>query len=103
MLNDKDIKNIFGSAIRELRLSKGITQEKLAEFLGIQPQTIAKIETGKRFVSSNLLSKLCNFFNVSPSTFFIEKAQEYTPESTDYIVQINSKLQKIYEIILKNS
>ena len=99
MLNDKDIKNIFGSAIRELRTSKGITQEKLAEFLGLQPQTIAKIETGKRFVSSELLSKLCNFFNVSPSVFFNSKVQEYTQESLDYIDQINSKLQKIYEAI----
>ena len=63
MYDDKHIRNILGSAIKNLHIEKGITQEKLAEFLGVQPQTIAKIETGKRFISSELLSKLCNFFN----------------------------------------
>jgi len=102
MLNDKDIKIILGSAIKELRIKKDLTQEKLAEFLGVQPQTIAKLETGKRFVSSKFLSKLCNFFDVSPNVFFMAKNQTYTPESLDHIANINIQLQKIIEIIDKN-
>ncbi|MBQ7287904.1 MAG: helix-turn-helix transcriptional regulator [Candidatus Gastranaerophilales bacterium] len=101
MFNDSDIKNIFGLVVKELRLQKGLTQEKLAEFLGMQPQTIAKIETGKRFVSSEVLAKLCNFFNVEPYVFFVKKNQTFTPETLDHISQINCKLDKIYEVITK--
>lgn len=99
MTNNEDIKNILGSAIKELRIKKGITQERLAEFLGVQPPTIAKIETGKRFVSSELLAKLCNFFNVDAYVFLLKKNQTYTPEDINHFAQINTKLDRIYDIV----
>ncbi len=91
MINNDDIKCIFGTAVKNLRQEKGITQEKLAEFLDIERQTVATIETGKRFVSSELLSKLCNFFNVEPYVFFVKQGKTYTKEDLDYIEQITFK------------
>lgn len=100
MINNENIKSIIGTSVKELRTKRGITQEKLAEHIGVQPQTIAKIETGKRYVSSTVLAKLCNFFNVEPYIFFLKKAQTYTPETVDLIGQINHKLEEIHNILI---
>ena len=37
----------FGASVRRERISRGITQEKLAELVDLNIQTIQKIEAGK--------------------------------------------------------
>lgn len=97
-----DVKKILGHALRTLRESKNLTQEQLAEHLNLQSyQTVNKIENGKSFITSDLLERMCNFFNVEPYIFFLKEKQTYTPETKDQISQINSKLNKIYNIINK--
>ncbi len=108
MLNDKKIKKIVGLRIKELRMSEGLTQEQLAERIGLQPQTIAAIETGRSFISADVLSKFCNYFNVEPSVFFSKKINYLSDESINYITEIKrllpsfteEKLREIYNIIL---
>ena len=39
-----DIKQLFGKRVRELRKRQGLTQEKLAEMVGIEPRNLLKIE-----------------------------------------------------------
>lgn len=73
MYDSKNIKKIFGATVKELRTNKGITQEQLAEYLGLQPHSITKIETGRTFVSSEVLASLSNFFNVTPAFFLNPK------------------------------
>lgn len=51
--------------LKELRLEKGLTQEKLANKLGINRTTIAKIESGDRDLTLDHLQRLSSFFNVS--------------------------------------
>lgn len=100
-----NVKKIFGYNLRSLRESKSLTQEKLAEFLNLQSyQTINRIENAKSFVTSDLLDKICEFFNVEPSVLFHVPNQMYTKETTDKISQIDCKLDKIYSIVsgLKN-
>lgn len=101
MIDESTIKTTLGMVIKDLRHKKGITQEKLAEFLGIERQSIAAIETGKRFISSELLTKLCNFFNVEPYVFFLKQSKTYKEEDLDNIKQIISMLEKIYSIVSK--
>jgi len=108
MTESKDIKASLGAIVKELRNHKGITQEQLAEFLGLQPHTITKIETGRSFISSEVLAKLCNFFNVDPAFFFAKKAKVITEDDLNYIREIkqilpefsSSKLKEIYNILL---
>lgn len=108
MIDDKNIKTVFGSTVKELRIQKNITQEQLAESIGLQPQTITKIETGRVFVSSETLALLCNFFNVEPALFFRKKLNISAEDLVDYqyeIKKILSSLSKarqkdIYNIIL---
>ncbi|MBO5024333.1 MAG: helix-turn-helix transcriptional regulator [Clostridia bacterium] len=36
----------FGKNIRELRTKRGLSQEKLAEYLNVSPQSVSKWENG---------------------------------------------------------
>lgn len=48
----------FGKRLRELRKSKGFTQQALAEKAGIDEKHLCRIEKGKYFPSYATLSKL---------------------------------------------
>lgn len=108
MINSGKIKSTFGAAVKELRKQKGITQEQLVEYLDIQSSTIAGIENGRAFVSSELISKLCNYFNVTPALFFFERVRILSEQDVDYINEIKrllpsfstTKLEEIYNILL---
>ena len=56
------------NSIREMRLKKNITQEELAEAVGVSRQTIVAIEKGNYTPSLFLAINLARFFNV-----YIEK------------------------------
>lgn len=57
--------NNFGITLKELRQSRGLTQEHLARILDITPSAITMYESGARNPSIKILIKLSNFFNVS--------------------------------------
>ncbi len=56
---------ITGSAIRQLRERKGITQADLAEQLNVSPKTISKWETAKGLPDISLLDSLARALDVS--------------------------------------
>lgn len=41
-----DLNINIGNAVKKLRLSQGVTQEELAEYIGISYQAVSKWETG---------------------------------------------------------
>jgi len=108
ILKLKQVKNIFDVTVKDLCIKKGITQEQLAECLNLQPQTITTIETGRMFVSSEVLANLSNFFEVDPTIFFAKKPRILTEEDLDYIKEIKrllpsfstARLRDIYNILL---
>lgn len=55
----------IGSNIKELRKRNNITQERLAECLGVTYQTVSKWENGTSLPSISLLPSIANIFNVS--------------------------------------
>ena len=44
----ESIKNLFGKRIKELRKERSLTQERLAELIGIDTRNLIKIENGER-------------------------------------------------------
>jgi transcriptional regulator with XRE-family HTH domain len=54
----------FGERIREIRLSKNLTQERLANKADVAISTIARIEGGDLNASITLISKLADAFDV---------------------------------------
>ena len=64
------IKRGFGEQLKVMRKIKGLTQESLAERIGINLRQLARIEAGESFVSSQTLYKICNVLEVSPMALF---------------------------------
>ncbi len=55
----------IGHRIKELREQLGISQQRLADLLGVLRPTISQIENGERRVSVDELIKLLEIFNLS--------------------------------------
>ena len=64
------IVEFIGNRVKELRLLKGLSQEKLAMKACLDRTYIAGIEKGKRNVSSRNLEKLLNALEISFHDFF---------------------------------
>ena len=56
----------FGSRIRSVRRQQSLTQERLAEKVGISASFLGHIERGTRVASLETLVDLCNALNVAP-------------------------------------
>lgn len=70
----ENIKVKFGQRVKELRLSKGYSQEKLAEISDLDRTYIPGIEAGKRNVSLVFVEKKPNCLNKIQinNLFFLE-------------------------------
>ena len=59
------MKLYLGENMRKLRLAKDLTQEALAEELGVSPQTISRWEGGSSYPDVELLPEIAGYFDVS--------------------------------------
>ena len=57
--------NTFGKRLKELRIEKGLSQQKLGENLGFCNQTISFWEIGNREPDLDTLLKIAHYFDVS--------------------------------------
>ena len=55
----------FNERLKELRISKGLSQEQLSKATGISSTAICYYETGQRVPNANVIIALSKFFNVS--------------------------------------
>lgn len=65
-----NIKKLLGQRIREIRKSKGLTQEELAEKIGIGTPNVSYFETGKFAPSIENFEKIVNVLQVEPYEFY---------------------------------
>jgi transcriptional regulator with XRE-family HTH domain len=61
----------LGARIKELRQQKGISQEKFAELADLDRTYISGIESGKRNISLEVISRIAGVFDISISELFI--------------------------------
>lgn len=59
------LKEKFGKNIQKYRKLKNITQEKLAELIGVEINSISAIERGRSFPSPENITKITEALNVS--------------------------------------
>ena len=60
----------LGAKIRELRKKRGISQEVLAQYLGVTFQAVSKWENGTAMPDVPLIPALASFFGVSTDELF---------------------------------
>lgn len=67
---EQKLMKAFGRRVAEVRKSKGVTQQELAENIGMSVVAIAYIETGKRWARLSTLNKIANSLKVSVADLF---------------------------------
>ena len=70
MADKLDIKKLLGKRIKEIRTKQGLTQEFLAEKIGVGQRNLSKIECGSNFVTSETLSRILSALNVEAKELF---------------------------------
>ena len=91
-----NIKQDFGNNLHEYRKARGMSQESLAEKLEISVKHLSTLETGKSFVSAELLEKISEILSVSPSALFYSTEEKSIDESDLSIIDtiIEEEFQK---------
>lgn len=67
------LRKILAKNIRELRLSKQLSQEELADICGLHRTYISDIERGNRNVSIDNIEKIAKGLDVDPSILLEEQ------------------------------
>ena len=81
----------IGTMIRQLRREKDLTQEQLAEYLGITARAISQWETDRTAPDLSQIPLLCNLFNVTSDTLLgIDIASKQT--------KIDELYNAVYEV-----
>ena len=57
--------NIIGERLKQARINKKFTQEKLAEKLDVSVAFLSRIERGSSFINLKRLSQICSILEVS--------------------------------------
>jgi transcriptional regulator with XRE-family HTH domain len=63
----RSLKSLLGAQLRDLRHSRGLTQEQLAALLDVTPRYLAGIERGERNLSLDSVESLASRLGVEPS------------------------------------
>ena len=66
----RKLRNNIGKKIKNYRLEKGLSQEKLAECVNMSREHISCIERGKNMISIENLYNIANYFDVDIRDFF---------------------------------
>jgi transcriptional regulator with XRE-family HTH domain len=90
-----DIKKVLGKRIKDLRKAKGLTQEKVAELIGIETKSFSNIETGKVFPIAENLNKIMDVLGVTPFDLF---NYEYLAPKEDLLKEMNSAMSEDEEL-----
>ena len=66
----------LGGKLKLLRTKRGITQDNLAQFLDLSKGQVSNLENGRRNLSLRQLEKICEFFKVDMSYFFMVETSD---------------------------
>lgn len=97
-----DIKQVVGKRVQRYRKQRGLTQEALAELIGIDTISLSKIETGRNYPTSENITKLAGVLDVKVYELFVDDALKTNEEllkeilaDIDKISNNNQKLQML--------
>lgn len=96
-----NIQILIGQNLRNIRISLGLTQEEVAESLGLAPRYLSDIERNKTKGSITTLVKLCNLYNVTPTIVLKDYLSTSDNKLDDSIAGFNNLNEKEKNIIRK--
>lgn len=69
--------NLFSENLRRLRLEKSLTQEQLAEMLGVSAQSVSRWECGNTLPDVLLLPEIAKIYSVTVDDLYREEVKAY--------------------------
>lgn len=87
----------LGSRIKELRSARNLTQEQIADKIGISRQKYARIESGVNSITLDILSKVAEILGVSVGD--ITKVLDETPVVAYRVGDENGSSEKIFDML----
>jgi DNA-binding XRE family transcriptional regulator len=66
-VTDQQVLRLIGRHVREARLKANMTQECLAELVGVHWKTVGNIERGNYPIALTTFARLCQFLESSPN------------------------------------
>lgn len=91
---------MFSERLKLLRENKSLSQKELALLLGVSPSTIGMYESGKRTPDSEMLKRICDFFDISVdyllgrtnnNNYITDKKNVLTPEVETIAAHLEGK------------
>ena len=86
----------LGTKISELRKARGMTQDELADKMGVSPQAVSKWENDLSMPDLPVLIELSDFFHISLDDFLKEKVQTVELLSEDKRKDIEQMFLRVY-------
>ncbi|MCF0105570.1 MAG: helix-turn-helix transcriptional regulator [Holdemanella sp.] len=68
----------IGKRVKKLRTEGKITQEQLAQYLGVDQSLVTKLENGTRNFNVTMIDKICNLFGCSEE-YLLGESDSYIP------------------------
>lgn len=72
MFKENEVKKIFSVNLLRLRSERGLTQEELGSYVGVNKATISEWESAKKLPNAGNMEKLSNYFDIPKSALFAE-------------------------------
>lgn len=93
-----NIKKLLGKRLQEIRKSRRLTQEQLAELIDIETSSVSNIEVGKYYPTAENLEKILTVLKVRPVDIFsfehFAPSEELIKEMTD-AMKADEKLARL--------
>jgi len=97
----ENIKELLGSRIKEIRKNRKLTQEKLAEVVGIEPNNLCRIENGKNFPTPENLGKIARALSVEVYELFLYKHLSNTQSLKEKLFEAIEKDEELTGVLFK--
>ncbi len=88
-------KKLIGTRIMQRRKAKGLTQENLAEQIGLSKNHISNIECGKYLPTTSCLFQICNIWGATPDYYLIGRITEETDKISNLVRSLPTRSQTI--------
>ena len=87
----------MGKRIAQRRKELHLSQEQLAEKMGVSLQTISCIELGKKAVRPENLANLCTYLNVTADYILYGRRNEQ--QMNDTVLKLSALGQEEYQVV----
>jgi len=96
-----NIKKLLGKKLQQIRKSRKLTQEQVAEYVGVDTASISNIENGKYYPNAENLDKIMQILNIKPSEVFTFESYSPVCDLINEMLDNMRKDEKLTRLIYK--